>query len=446
MKKKILLIVLLIVILLGTGFAYAYFATDAFKTEKEIFFSYFLGNKAMEKTEVQEKLSEYLSKKENTTFTNKGEVTLNISGAGAAAYFNDDDGSLEMLNSSKIIFEGKTNTSKKLSEQTITMDFSQGFNIPIELKRDGDTYGIQSDFLDSKFIAIRNENLKALAERFEIDSTEIPDKIDMDAEKFTEEEIKILKEKYIKLLNDNLEDELFKKEKIDNQTIVTLSMTEKKATEVIINLLETIKSDEIILGKLDEECKTQFQNSIDDKLNELKEQKVSENNKIEIQMYIEGKIVKKYEIAYLENEQATLNAVLEVSENKITLKVYENSKLLLDVTSIVEKTENDVIVTAEAKLINEESMVASCTVTMQYKNLFALDNVEEIYDIKILYEDTQVSENTTTMGINFKNQIIFTPDAKIENLNKNNAITINDATDEELQTLILNIYKKFGLV
>ena len=181
-------------------------------------------------------------------------------------------------------------------------------------------------------------------------------------------------------------------------------------------------------------------------LNELKEQEVSENNKIEIQMYIEGKKVKKYEIAYLENKQATLNAVLEVSENKITLKVYENSKLLLDVTSIVEKTENDVIVTAEAKLINEESMVASCTVTMQYKNLFALDNVEEIYDIKILYEDTQVSENTTTMGINFKNQITFTPDAEIENLNKNNAITINDATYEELQTLILNIYKKFGLV
>ena len=91
-------------------------------------------------------------------------------------------------------------------------------------------------------------------------------------------------------------------------------------------------------------------------------------------------------------------------------------------------------------------MVASCTATMQYKNLSALDNVEEMYDIKISYEDTQASENTTTMGINFKNQITFTPDAKIENLNKNNAITINDATDEELQTLILNIYKKLGLV
>ena len=37
MKKKTLLAILLVVILLGTGFAYAYFSTGAFRTEKELF-------------------------------------------------------------------------------------------------------------------------------------------------------------------------------------------------------------------------------------------------------------------------------------------------------------------------------------------------------------------------------------------------------------------------
>ena len=40
MKKKIILAIILVVVLLGAGFAYAYFATDAFKTDKELFFKY----------------------------------------------------------------------------------------------------------------------------------------------------------------------------------------------------------------------------------------------------------------------------------------------------------------------------------------------------------------------------------------------------------------------
>ena len=48
-----------------------------------------------------------------------------------------------MLNNSKITFEGKTDNSKKLAEQTMTMNFSQGFNIPVKIRRDGETAGIQ---------------------------------------------------------------------------------------------------------------------------------------------------------------------------------------------------------------------------------------------------------------------------------------------------------------
>ena len=39
MKKKIALTLLIVVILLGIGSVYAYFATNAFKTDKELFFS-----------------------------------------------------------------------------------------------------------------------------------------------------------------------------------------------------------------------------------------------------------------------------------------------------------------------------------------------------------------------------------------------------------------------
>lgn len=54
MKKKILLVVVLVVLLLGVGAAYAYFETDFFKTEKEIFLSYLLND---EMTTDEEKMA-----------------------------------------------------------------------------------------------------------------------------------------------------------------------------------------------------------------------------------------------------------------------------------------------------------------------------------------------------------------------------------------------------
>ena len=56
MKKKILLIVLIVIILLGVGGAYAYFATNAFKSDKEMFFEY------LSQDLKDEKILEYVKK------------------------------------------------------------------------------------------------------------------------------------------------------------------------------------------------------------------------------------------------------------------------------------------------------------------------------------------------------------------------------------------------
>ena len=154
MKKKILLLVLLVVILLGAGVAYAYFATDAFKTEKEIFFTYLFAEDTEQAKEMDNKLTEYLNKKETTPYSNAGEATMTMDSDDTT--YNTTEG----IENVTVDFEGNTDVAKKLAEQTISLDLSQGVIIPIEFKRDGDTYGIHSDLLDARFIAIRNENLK----------------------------------------------------------------------------------------------------------------------------------------------------------------------------------------------------------------------------------------------------------------------------------------------
>ena len=66
MKKKIALTLLIVVILLGIGGVYAYFATNAFKTDKELFFSYMTSDWLSDLKD--ENLKEYIKKQENHFF------------------------------------------------------------------------------------------------------------------------------------------------------------------------------------------------------------------------------------------------------------------------------------------------------------------------------------------------------------------------------------------
>lgn len=435
MKKKSLLALLIIVILLGAGIAYAYFATDAFKTEKEMFFSYLFEDESVNIL-AEEKVVEYIEKQQNTAYTNKGELTFNLTGEDSLV----NDESLEMLNNSKVTFEGKTDVSKKLAEQKITADFAQGFNVPLEFKRDGDTYGIQTDLISSRFIAIKNENLNALFKRFGMETEGIPDKIEFKDEKFTKEEIKTLKDRYLAILDENLDESLFSKEKVNNQTIIKLNMSEEVALNLTKKILETVRNDDILLSRTPDATKQQVQSEIDEILEDLKETEVDESNKIEIKLYVESKSVKKCELAVIENDETSGLMVLEITNNSMTLKAYAEQELFAEMSILKEKTGNDITYKITMKLNSEYEESVELSLTMQYKNVLALDNVEEIYDIKISVEDNE------EINLIYNNIKTFSPDVQIESLNESNPIIINDATDEELQTLILNFYQKMGLI
>lgn len=438
MKKKILLVVLILVVLLGAGCAYAYFATDTFKSNKEIFFSYISSNNMFENLS-DDNLMEYIKKQENTSYSNKGEVSITAKGGNDSEAL--DQASLEMLNNSKVTFEGKVDNSKKLTDQTLTVDLSLGVNVPIKIKRDGDTFGVQSNLLDNKFIAIKNENLKALCERFNIDAEEIPDKIEISKDLFTKEELKSLKDEYVKILDENLEDELFSKEKVSNETVITLKMTDKKFLDTMEKILEKMRDDEIILNKFSiGSNKDDIQKQIDDLISEIKETETNETDTLEIKLYIKSKEMKKVEIAIIEDNSTSMNAVIENNDNQLTMKIYEEDKIIGELDIEKQISGNDLIYTVKAFADSEEEGKAEINLKMQYKNLLTLDNVGESCEAKISYnEDTE-------LGLNYTNLKTFSNDIEIEGLSENNAIIINSASDEELQNLLMKIYQNLGML
>ena len=413
MKKKILLAILIIVVLLGVGVAYAYFATDTFKSNKEMFFSYLsdgLKNKELE---------EYIKKQEKESYTNKGNIKISASGEDNEL----DADTTQMLNNGKITFEGKVNNGKKLAEQTVTVESAEGINIPVKVRRDGDKLGLQSNLLNNKFIAIKNENLKSLVERFDINSEEIPDKIDFEGKQFTEDELKTLKDRYVSILSENLEEELFSKEKVEGQIIVTLNVSEKKCSEILVKILETLREDDIILNKISDVVdKDEFKENINDEIDEIKDINSSESNTLCIKVYISSKDVKKVEII--------LN---DVDENK-TIGQLEITK---------DQNEKDLTYVVKANGESEDGEEVSIDFKVQYKNISELNNVEENYEIKLKTKD---DEDNVEISLNYTNLKTFNTDVEIEGINNDNSTIVNDASDDELNDLLMTIYKKLGLM
>lgn len=441
MKKKIALTLLIVVILLGIGGVYAYFATNAFKTDKELFFSYMTSDWLSDLKD--ENLKEYIKKQENNAYTNKGSIALEVQDDGSIS-----DETLQMIKNSKITFEGKTDNSKKIAEQTLTMELAQGINIPVKVRRDGETLGIQSNLLNTKFIAVRNENLKNLLERLGADAEDVPDKIDFEESTFTESEIKKLKEKYFSILDENLDEELFSKEKENDQTIIKLSMTEEKAKDVLIKIFQTIRDDEILLKKFSGVIdRDDLKQQIDDLVDELKDIEPDEKTTFEMKLSIKSKKVEKVEMNIKEGENITANILIENSQNKLSIKAYDEGDSILELQIEKETNENDVAYKIDIKtdldteLADQEK--AEIHLTVQYKNLATLDNVEENYELKLSTQD--YDENNTDLKLNYTNVKQFSSNIKVEGINSENSITLNDATDDEIDELLITIYKNLGL-
>ena len=441
MKKKIALTLLIVVILLGIGGVYAYFATNAFKTDKELFFSYMTSDWLSDLKD--ENLKEYIKKQENNAYTNKGSIALEVQDDGSIS-----DETLQMIKNSKITFEGKTDNSKKIAEQTRTMELAQGINIPVKVRRDGETLGIQSNLLNTKFIAVRNENLKNLLERLGADAEDVPDKIDFEESTFTESEIKELKEKYFSILDENLDEELFSKEKENDQTIIKLSMTEEKAKDVLIKIFQTIRDDETLLKKFSGVIdRDDLKQQIDDLVDELKDIEPDEKTTFEMKLSIKSKKVEKVEMNIKEGENITANILIENSQNKLSIKAYDEGDSILELQIEKETNENDVAYKIDIKtdldteLADQEK--AEIHLTVQYKNLATLDNVEENYELKLSTQD--YDESNTDLKLNYTNVKQFSSNIKVEGINSENSITLNDATDDEIDELLITIYKNLGL-
>ena len=201
MKK----VIILIIILAGI-FAYLYFLTDAFKTSKQLFMKYAAQMVEQENGFVEKNIETYYQKKEETPYENNGTFYATISGNST-----ETEDIINTVNDFSIDFSGKTDKANNKAEQNITLHYSDNVTLPMIYRHTGDFYGIQTDDVSEKYVTIENNNLKELAEKLGMDSSDIPDKIEFSQEmqtlEYTPEERETVKEKYLNVLNTELKEE-----------------------------------------------------------------------------------------------------------------------------------------------------------------------------------------------------------------------------------------------
>lgn len=270
MKKRVLIIILVIVLLLvlaGGGFVFAYFFTDVFKSNKEIFTKYIAKNENILEVYKDEEIKSYVEKQKNTPYTSNGTLKVDAT--------IQDSANTELINALQncsITFNGNTDNASKYSYKNIKANYSDTQSLTFELLESNNIYSFKIDDVINRFIGMQNSNLKEFARKMgatdkiissipnELDFAQMQSEFENQAkslELFTDEEWAEIKNKYFKIINDNLTNEMFSKEKQDNSNICTLKLNKKKAYKIVSDLLTTLKEDEMILNKI----KTFMQNN-----------------------------------------------------------------------------------------------------------------------------------------------------------------------------------------
>lgn len=429
-KKVIvtIIIILLISLLAVSGaFAYLYMATDILKTDRQLFFEYF-SQITSEEGFLDKKIAEFYAKKEQNAYENSGEITFEVE------YPDDSMKSvIEKVNDLSIKYSGKVDSVNQKAEQNIEVDYGNNVVLPINYRQDGNKFGLQTDKLSKKFIAIKNENIDELIDNVSGDGiTSMSSRINGISEilttdsnffselEFSEEEKNQLKQIYNPILREALVEEKFTSTKAEQNESYILEISFQEIKDIIIKMLETTKENTLIIDKLNEaalkidpEMEKMNTSDIDDIIKSLNEEDVSQ--------------ISNLKITLVQSDKQLNQIVIENQECKILISKNKTADVLKYSVDL-QQIENNI------------------HFYMQYSGLESLTNVQENYELGF-----DIIEDEEKMSYNYKisNNTEFVDTVSIGVIDETTAAILNDYDETQITsflgqvgTKLLDINKK----
>lgn len=418
-SRKILLIciIFLVILLLIVGGAFTYFATDIFKSDKELFFKYITQIADSEKGFLDNNVLKYIEKRNNVSFNNQGSLSVNI--------YGDDTDYYKALNDFNISFSGQVDTKNKNITQNINLNYSSDVKFPLNYKQKDNEIGIQLPLVANKYLAVdSNKNTESLSAYQQY--TKLIKKADklLNIE-ISEDQLSNIFYKYKEVIYRELNNEKFSKIQESNLTGYKVSLKTNDLKSIIIKLLETLKNDQETLNTINEILKAENNsnkitiNDIDSEIKNIQNNSTGNDDEIlEITVYKNNNKVSKIEIKLdktlitLEKNNYEYNLIYNYEDNKI-MQFFVKFEGLQSLQNIKENIELKLFLDENFeytyKLDNEINFTDSFTVEdFNNENSWILTN----------YDNNSVKNFLTQVG------------ERVENINKEQMTKLGLREDE----------------
>ena len=455
-KKKLILIitlsVLLVLLITGGVCAYLYLNTDLLKSNQTLFEKYIGQNLSIAKEFIKQKPEELIDVLNRNKYTSNTTIKATYtSGIGTTAETNQSN-----INNASINISSQVDKSNNYDYKNIRMAYNTEELAKVEYIQKDDLKGIRLDGI-MQFTTIRSENIDKVAENLGIEQETLENMWMLTQElnldeifNFTEEEEQAILDKYSEVIEKNTSKESFGKY---NQSTISLNntqavadgyyleLTKEQYYSLLIELLNTISSDDIILSKIDnlenvakqyginseKTYKEKFQEYINKYVEEIKSKNIG--NEI-------------FKISVYEQNGQTVKTIIETDEGSFTIDIYNENKSIkidkIDTTETVQKRQLFTIerdVTSSKNNLNLEYIDYENGVEQQsvvLKNNKEMNNSDVQGSFEIIYE----LENSK---IDIKSdefiKIVNEFEEPLE-LNEENNITINDLNQEQTQRIL----------
>lgn len=475
-KKRIALAIaipsIIVIIIIITGIL-LYLNTDMFKSNKTLFFKY-LGKSSENIKEIEEifESTEYEKNLQNNKYTD--DINIKVNYTNNLQTTSEDNSNT--INNVKLLIKGEedknnkysykdfklekdkniaTNTENQSSSENSNESNNKEQNImEVEYIKNDNNYGIRFSDLFKQYLLVENNNLKDLFRKIGYSEQElenVPDSIEINDItlsdiKFTEDEIKQLSEKYSEIINKKVSKEKFEKKSkqvitINEKNITTnayiLKLTNEELNNLYVDLLESLKQDEIILNKI-ESIQNKI-NSININSSESKDLKESFVEKIDLQIEKINKTNignQETKIIVYENSGKTIRTAIQGKDYEINFD-YINTQDEKNIELIVKKDE---IETYNIKLKKDKDGIKLEIYSNDETNpiKISLEQNKNESDKKCSNNINLKYENANSkLEVSAEQEINIVDNFENENtLNDQNSILLNGLEKEQLQAVL----------
>lgn len=444
-KKKIILIVSIISIIaiIAMTLIFLYITTDSFKSSRTLFSKYMGQNvENWQAIYPENKKSEYEELLEENKYTTNTEVTVNYT----ENVGTDLENTGNVINQLRLEVNGQTNNSKQYNYQDIHLLKNNEKLSELEYVHSGEAYGIRFPDLFSQYLVANKEDAKNILRKVgqEEETSKWMKEMDFrDFPSLTQAEQQKVKNKYLNLLNQNVSEDNFSKQK--NQTIqingksinvnaYSLTLTKEKMNSIYLKILEEVKQDDIILKKIDDlqiwlepyqtelHLREEFVEKIDNLISDITRNNIGQE---------------QAKITVYENYHTTVRMVIQNPEYEITmdlLSLLEENYAQISYQNVKAKKKQVISYKKEGTQISIgfENTEKEKTKKYYFSTNQKVNGKQCIKNRDFLYEDDSNKVEAT-----IKQEINIIDIAEEDVIQKEeNYINLSDLSEEELQVIL----------